>query len=75
MCFLLKQKEVFRQSEREREREKEREREGERERFTDLYRYSHDCKHANKAMVSPEKMSFLFFFMTSNSKIRRDERP
>ena len=54
---------------------RERERERERERFTDLYRYSHDCKHANKAMVSPEKMSFLFFFQTSNSKIRRHERP
>ena len=44
-----------------RERERERERERDRERFTDLCRYSHDCKHANKAMVSPEKMSFLFF--------------
>ena len=53
----------------------ERETERDRERFTDLYQYSHDCKHANKAMVSPEKMSFLFFFMTSYSKIRRDERP
>ena len=49
MCFLLKQKEVFRQRERERERERER---GERERFTDLYRHSHECKHANKAIVS-----------------------
>ena len=67
MCFLLKQKEVFHQSVRERERERQRERD--RERFTDLYRYSHDCKHANKAMVSTEKMSFLFFSMTSNSKI------
>ena len=56
---FLKQKEIFRQSCRERERE--------RERFTDLY---HDCKHANKAMVSPEKMSCLFF-MTSNTEIDR----
>ena len=72
MCFLLKQKVVFRQSVRERERQRQTERQ--RQRFTDLYRYSHDSKHANKAMVSPEKMSFLFFFMTSNSKIRRDER-
>ena len=69
MCFLLKQKEVFRQSERERERETE------RERFTDLYRYSHDCIHANKSMVSPEKMSFLIFFSTSNTKIRQDGKP
>ena len=63
MCFLLKQKEVFRQSVRERERERERESERERERksVTDLCRYRHDCKHANKAMVSPEKMLFLFF--------------
>ena len=38
-----------------RERERERERQRDRKRFTDLYRYSHDCKHANKAMVSPEK--------------------
>ena len=45
----------------ERERERERETERDRERFTDLCRYSHDCKHANKAMVSPQKMSFLFF--------------
>ena len=42
-------------------RERERKRKRERERFTDLYRYSHDCKHVNKAMVSPENMSFLFF--------------
>ena len=47
------------------------ERERERERFTDLY---HDCNHANKAMVSPEKMSCLFF-MTSNTEIDRVERP
>ena len=58
-----------------RERERERDRDRNRERFTDLYRYSHDFKHANKGMVSPEKMSFLFFFMTSNTKIHRDERP
>ena len=38
------------------ERERERDRERDRERFTDLYRYSQDCKHANKAMVSPKKM-------------------
>ena len=64
-----------RERERDRETDRQTERETDRERFTDLCRYSHDCKHANKAMVSPEKMSFLFFFMTSNSKIRRDERP
>ena len=58
---------------RERERERQRERDRERERFTYLYRYSHDCKHAYKAMVSPEKMLFLFFlFSTSKTKIRWD---
>ena len=38
-------------------RERERERERKRERDSLIY----ECKHANKAMVSPEKMSFLFF--------------
>ena len=36
MCFLLKQKEVFRQLVRERERERQRERDRERERETEI---------------------------------------
>ena len=31
------------------------ERDREREIFTDFHQYSHDCKHAYKALVSPEK--------------------
>ena len=70
MCFLLKQKEVFRLSMCVREIERE------REIFTDFYQYSHDCKHAYKAMASPEKYlgyrcHFYFFsFSTSNTKIK-----
>ena len=52
------------------------ERDREREIFTDFHQYSHDCKHAYKALVSPEKYlgyrcHFYFFsFSTSNTKIK-----